>query len=160
MSHWAKFYAKRWKERLLKFKMGKRRCTQIWISYMSIILLSAYICLPNLLYLVFTSFLYFSKFFKMYFQSAWTTRKEAVVDTPATSKYVKWQVSKSPCCQEDFRQRENEKGTLGYSRKNPHLPDRRDSGNSRGRGGQGPWKSRWEGNPGVIWTDNSRNSNV
>ena len=55
----------------------------------------------------------------------------------------------------------------GCSRKNPHPPDGWDSGNSRGRGGQGPWKSRREGelnskksSVGVIWTDSSRDSNV
>ena len=34
---------------------------------------------------------------------------------------------------------------MGYSRKNPHLPDGWHAGNSRGRGGRGLWKSRWEG---------------
>ena len=56
---------------------------------------------------------------------------------------------------------------MGYSRKNPHPPDGWDSGNSRGRGGQRPWKSRREGglnwkksSAGVISTDSSRDSNV
>ena len=35
--------------------------------------------------------------------------------------------------------------SLGCSRKNPHSPDGRDSGNSCGRGGQRPRKSRQEG---------------
>ena len=35
--------------------------------------------------------------------------------------------------------------TMGYSRKNPHLPDGWDSGNSHWRGGQRLWKSRREG---------------
>ena len=34
---------------------------------------------------------------------------------------------------------------MGYSRKNPHLPDGWHAGNSRGRGGRLLWKSRWEG---------------
>ena len=56
---------------------------------------------------------------------------------------------------------------MGCSRKNPHLPDGWDSGNSRGRGGQRLWKSRQEralnlrkSSAGVISTDNSRGSNV
>ena len=56
---------------------------------------------------------------------------------------------------------------LGYSRKNPHLPDGWDSGNSHRRGGQRLWKSRPEGglnlrksSAGVISTDSSRDSNV
>ena len=56
---------------------------------------------------------------------------------------------------------------MGYSRKNPHPPDGWDSGNSRGRGAQRPWKSRREGglnwkksSAGVISTDSSRDSNV
>ena len=56
---------------------------------------------------------------------------------------------------------------MGYSRKNPHLPDGWDSGNSHRRGGQRLWKSRREGglnlrksSAGVISTDSSRDSNV
>jgi len=56
---------------------------------------------------------------------------------------------------------------LGYSRKNPHPHDGWDSGNSRRRGGQRPWKSRQKGglnlkksSAGVISTDSSRDSNV
>jgi len=37
------------------------------------------------------------------------------------------------------------KTAMGYSRKNPHLPDGWHAGNSHGRGGRGLWKSRWEG---------------
>ena len=56
---------------------------------------------------------------------------------------------------------------MGYSRKNPHLPDGWDSGNSHRRGGQRLWRSRREGglnlrrsSAGVISTDSSRDSNV
>ena len=56
---------------------------------------------------------------------------------------------------------------LGYSTKNPHPHDGWDSGNSRRRGGQRPWKSRRKGglnlkkfSAGVISTDSSRDSNV
>ena len=56
---------------------------------------------------------------------------------------------------------------MGYSRKNPHPHDGWDSGNSRRRGGQRPWKSRRKGglnlkksSAGVISTDSSRDSNV
>ena len=36
--------------------------------------------------------------------------------------------------------------SMGYSRRNPHLPDGWHAGNSCGRGGgdRGLWKSRWE----------------
>ena len=56
---------------------------------------------------------------------------------------------------------------MGYSRKNLHLPDEWDSGNSHRRGGQRLWKSRREGglnlrksSARVIFTDSSRDSNV
>ena len=56
---------------------------------------------------------------------------------------------------------------MGCSRKNPHPPDGWDSGNSPGRGGQRPWKSRQEeglnqkkSSAGVISTDSSHDSNV
>ena len=61
--------------------------------------------------------------------------------------------------------------TLGCARKNPHLPNGWDSGNSRGRGGGGGgkrlWKSRREGglnlrksSAGLNLTDSSCDSNV
>ena len=37
---------------------------------------------------------------------------------------------------------------MGYSRKNPHLPDGWHAGNSHGRGVRGLWKSRWDGGGG------------
>ena len=46
---------------------------------------------------------------------------------------------------------------MGYSRKNPHTPDGWDSGNSRGRGGQRPWKSRRE--EGLNWKKSSAGVN-
>ena len=56
---------------------------------------------------------------------------------------------------------------LGYSRKDPHLPDGWDSGNSHRRGGQRLWKSRPEGglnlrksSAGVISIDSSLDWNV
>ena len=56
---------------------------------------------------------------------------------------------------------------MGYSRKNPHLPDGWDSGNSHRRGGQRLWKSRREGglnlrksSAGVILTYKWRDSNI
>ena len=91
---------------------------EVYINLNKLHNFSVCLCHPSLLDLVFTNFLYFSKFCKMYFQAAWTTRDEAVVDTPATSKYVDRQVSKSHCCQKILDRRRMKKGTFG----SPFIP--------------------------------------
>ena len=81
------------------------------------------------------------------------------------------QFSLMMCCHVEECSKAFNSIALGCSRKNPHLPDRWDSVNSRRRGGGGGsqrlWKSRREGglnlrkfSAGVISTDSSCNSNV
>ena len=77
------------------------------------------------------------------------------------------QFSLMMCCHVEECSKAFNSIALGCSRKNPHLPDGWDSGNSRRRGGQRLWKSRREGglnlrksSAGVISTDSSRDSNV